>query len=193
MCESLGKALKKHSFCIHMQLTFLSCLPVLVCAFLLHQHHRRSSIRRGTGDGREAAAGSTQVEEGDKNQVPHCTSPPQTTTHTISLLELQLLKPPRANGQPAWISNPNIAGEKGTEDMTQTHTQYVTRTSQGEEERISPPQTRTQCVARIVQVREEERIRYTYTRTISTGSTNMQANKEERVRRTQYVVRGYRY
>ncbi|KAK4293598.1 hypothetical protein Pmani_033723 [Petrolisthes manimaculis] len=81
-----------------------SCIPthpVLVCAFLLHQHHRRSSLRRGAGDGREAG---TQV-EGDKGHVPHCPSPPQTP----NLLELQLLKPPRANGQPAWISNPNIA------------------------------------------------------------------------------------
>lgn len=111
------------------QLTFLSCLSVLVCAFLLHQHHRRSSLRRGAGDGREAAAGSTQVEESDKNKVAHCTSPSQTTTtHTISLLELQLLKPPRANGQPAWISNPNIAGKWGTKDVT--HAQYATRSWQ---------------------------------------------------------------
>ncbi|KAK3852262.1 hypothetical protein Pcinc_041146 [Petrolisthes cinctipes] len=83
-------------------LVWCVCLFLLVCAFLLHQHHRRSSLRRGAGDGREA--GGTQV-EGDKGHVPHCPSPPQTP----NLLELQLLKPPRANGQPAWISNPNIA------------------------------------------------------------------------------------
>ncbi|XP_042863015.1 uncharacterized protein LOC122247642 [Penaeus japonicus] len=30
-------------------------------------------------------------------------------SHTPNLLELKLLKPPKANGQPAWSKNPNIA------------------------------------------------------------------------------------
>lgn len=35
-------------------------------------------------------------------------SPP--CTHTPNLLELQIQKPPKANGQPAWAKNVNIAG-----------------------------------------------------------------------------------
>ncbi|XP_050723127.1 putative neural-cadherin 2 isoform X2 [Eriocheir sinensis] len=71
-------------------------LVLLVCAFLLHQHHRRAALRRGMTDSKD-----TNVD--CKGQV----SPP--CSHTPNLLELQLLKPPRANGQPAWTRNPNIA------------------------------------------------------------------------------------
>ncbi|XP_042213434.1 putative neural-cadherin 2 [Homarus americanus] len=71
-------------------------LLLLICAFLLHQHHRRSALRRGG--------------TGDKNHTVTCkekVSPP--CSHTPNLLELQLLKLPKANGQPAWAKNPNIA------------------------------------------------------------------------------------
>ncbi|KAG7161554.1 putative Cadherin cytoplasmic region-containing protein [Homarus americanus] len=69
---------------------------VLICAFLLHQHHRRSAVRRG---------------EGDVKGGPHPLREPAATpcTPTPNLLEMQLLRPPRANGQPAWSRNPNIA------------------------------------------------------------------------------------
>ncbi|XP_069179248.1 uncharacterized protein [Procambarus clarkii] len=70
---------------------------VLICAFLLHQHHRRSALRRGAADNKEDAVSCEQ-------QV----SPP--CNNTPNLLELQLLTPPKANGQPAWTKNPNIAG-----------------------------------------------------------------------------------
>nr|XP_045618159.1 putative neural-cadherin 2 [Procambarus clarkii] len=71
-------------------------LLLLICAFLLHQHHRRSALRRGAADNKEDAVSC-------KQQV----SPP--CNHTPNLLELQLLTPPKANGQPAWTKNPNIA------------------------------------------------------------------------------------
>ncbi|XP_050723132.1 putative neural-cadherin 2 isoform X2 [Eriocheir sinensis] len=71
-------------------------LVLLVCAFLLHQHHRRAALRRGSSDGKDTAVDC-------KGQV----SPP--CSHTPNLLELQLRKPPRANGHPAWTRNPNIA------------------------------------------------------------------------------------
>ncbi|XP_069173551.1 uncharacterized protein [Procambarus clarkii] len=70
---------------------------MLICVFLLHQHHRRSALRRGAADNKEDAVSC-------KQQV----SPP--CNHTPNLLELQLLTPPKANGQPAWTKNPNIAG-----------------------------------------------------------------------------------
>ncbi|XP_071516734.1 putative neural-cadherin 2 [Panulirus ornatus] len=71
-------------------------LFLLICAFLLHQHHRRSALRRGMADGKETSVNC-------KEQVtPPC-------SHTPNLLELQLLKPPKANGQPACNKNPNIA------------------------------------------------------------------------------------
>ncbi|XP_069195696.1 putative neural-cadherin 2 [Procambarus clarkii] len=72
-------------------------LLLLICAFLLHQHHRRSALRRGAADNKEDAVSCEQ-------QV----SPP--CNNTPNLLELQLLTPPKANGQPAWTKNPNIAG-----------------------------------------------------------------------------------
>ncbi|MPC29128.1 Neural-cadherin [Portunus trituberculatus] len=70
-------------------------LVLLVCAFLLHQH-RRSALRRCITDTKDNSVDC-------KDQVaPPC-------SHTPNLLEMQLLKPPRANGQPAWTRNPNIA------------------------------------------------------------------------------------
>ncbi|XP_069195930.1 putative neural-cadherin 2 [Procambarus clarkii] len=78
-------------------LVWCAFLLLLICAFLLHQHHKRSALRRGV-----AAAG---VKEATGKEAPSPSCP-----HTPNLLELQLLKPPRANGQPAWTSrNPNIA------------------------------------------------------------------------------------
>ncbi|KAG0722457.1 Neural-cadherin [Chionoecetes opilio] len=71
-------------------------LVLLVCAFLLHQNHRRAALRRGMADAKDTTVDC-------KGQV----SPP--CNHTPNLLELQLLKPPKANGQPAWARNPNIA------------------------------------------------------------------------------------
>ncbi|MPC26555.1 Neural-cadherin [Portunus trituberculatus] len=76
-----------------------SCLnthPVLVCAFLLHQHHRRTSLRKCVVDAKDSS-------EGCKGQVsPMC-------SHTPNLLELQLLKPSRPSNHPSWTRNPNIA------------------------------------------------------------------------------------
>ncbi|KAK8730317.1 hypothetical protein OTU49_008216, partial [Cherax quadricarinatus] len=71
-------------------------LLLLLCGFLLHQHHKRSVVRRGVG-----ASVKDSVRKEDSS------SP---CTHTPNLLQLQLVKPPRANGQPAWTTrNPNIA------------------------------------------------------------------------------------
>ncbi|KAK3862264.1 hypothetical protein Pcinc_031852 [Petrolisthes cinctipes] len=69
---------------------------LLLCAFLLHQHHRRSSLRKTMAD----VKGSTVDCRGQGS--PPC-------THTPNLLELQIQKPPKANGQPAWAKNVNIA------------------------------------------------------------------------------------
>nr|XP_053635865.1 putative neural-cadherin 2 isoform X3 [Cherax quadricarinatus] len=71
-------------------------LFLLICAFLLHQHHRRSSLRRGMADGKDSTMNGK-----DQASTP--------CNHTPNLLELKLLKPPKANGQPAWTKNPNIA------------------------------------------------------------------------------------
>lgn len=73
--------------------------PVMVCAFLLHQHHKRSGMRRGERGG-----------EG-KGQ------PPSPCTHTPNLLQLHLLHLPTANGQTHAPVNPNIAS------TTLVHTQ----------------------------------------------------------------------
>ncbi|XP_063876230.1 putative neural-cadherin 2 [Scylla paramamosain] len=71
-------------------------LILLVCAFLLHQHHRRTALRRGMADAKDTT--------GDcKGKVsPLC-------RHTPNLLELQVQKPPRPSSQPTWARNPNIA------------------------------------------------------------------------------------
>ncbi|XP_045129226.1 putative neural-cadherin 2 isoform X2 [Portunus trituberculatus] len=69
-------------------------LLLLVCAFLLHQHHKRSALRK---------CGELKNDSGKEQPATPC-------IHTPNLLELQLLQPPRANGQPAWTSkNPSIA------------------------------------------------------------------------------------
>ncbi|XP_068212164.1 putative neural-cadherin 2 isoform X4 [Palaemon carinicauda] len=73
-----------------------SFLLLLICAFLLHQHHRRSALCRGMAD----------IKENMVNCREQSSSP---CSHTPNLLELKLLKPPKANGQPAWNKNPNIA------------------------------------------------------------------------------------
>ncbi|KAG7159878.1 Neural-cadherin-like 16 [Homarus americanus] len=74
---------------------FCTFLFLLICAFLLHQHHRRSALRRGAPDNKTNTPCKEQV------------SPP--CNHTPNLLELQVLKPPGANGEPPWTKNPNIA------------------------------------------------------------------------------------
>ncbi|XP_071548441.1 LOW QUALITY PROTEIN: putative neural-cadherin 2 [Panulirus ornatus] len=71
-------------------------LFLLMCAFLLHQHHRRSALRRGMADVKESVITCKEQASAPCN-------------HTPNLLELKLLKPPKANGQPAWSKNPNIA------------------------------------------------------------------------------------
>ena len=70
---------------------------VVVGAVLLHQHQSRAALRRG----------ETQVKESAVNGKGS-SSPPR--RRAPSLLELQLLKPPRANGQPAW-NNGHRAGK----------------------------------------------------------------------------------
>lgn len=74
-------------------------MSVLVCAFLLHQHQNRSAMRRALAEVKE-------------NSINGKAAPPSPCSRAPSLLELQLLKPPRANGQPAWTKNSNIAGEQ---------------------------------------------------------------------------------
>ncbi|XP_050738814.1 putative neural-cadherin 2 isoform X2 [Eriocheir sinensis] len=75
-------------------LVWCAFLLLLVCAFLLHQHHKRSALRKG---------GEVKSDSGKEQ-------PPAPCSHTPNLLELKLLQPPRANGQPAWTTkNPNIA------------------------------------------------------------------------------------
>uniref|UniRef100_A0A0P4W7D6 EGF-like domain-containing protein n=1 Tax=Scylla olivacea TaxID=85551 RepID=A0A0P4W7D6_SCYOL len=103
-------------------------LILLVCAFLLHQHHRRAALRRGMADAKDNAM------DCKGHVAPPC-------SHTPNLLEMQLLKPPRANGQPAWTRNPNIA------DVDVLQVDAVTPESAGEEldedsRRVSPPPSR---------------------------------------------------
>ncbi|KAK8727052.1 hypothetical protein OTU49_009906, partial [Cherax quadricarinatus] len=74
-------------------------LLLLVGAFLLHQH-RRSSLRRGEGE----VKGCTPHPLRGHSVATHCTPTP-----TPNLLEMKMARPPRANDQPAWIRNPNIA------------------------------------------------------------------------------------
>lgn len=69
---------------------------MVVGAVLLHQHQSRGGLRRG----------ETQVKESTINGKG-ASSPRR---RPPNLLELQLLKPPRANGQPAWSSG-HKAGE----------------------------------------------------------------------------------
>ncbi|KAK8399372.1 hypothetical protein O3P69_003470 [Scylla paramamosain] len=103
-------------------------LILLVCAFLLHQHHRRAALRRGMADAKDNAM------DCKGHVAPPC-------SHTPNLLEMQLLKPPRANGQPAWTRNPNIA------DVDVLQVDALTPESAGEEldedsRRVSPPPSR---------------------------------------------------
>ncbi|XP_069183734.1 putative neural-cadherin 2 isoform X2 [Procambarus clarkii] len=77
-------------------LVWCTFLFLLICAFLLHQHHRRSALRRGMADGKDTAMNGKEQASAPCNHAPN-------------LLELKLLKPPKANGQPAWTKNLNIA------------------------------------------------------------------------------------
>ncbi|KAK3891745.1 hypothetical protein Pcinc_004389, partial [Petrolisthes cinctipes] len=76
-------------------LVWCTVLLLVVCAFLLHQHHKRSGERKTSEGGKEE-------DQPRPPPAPNTTTPP-------NLLELQLLRPPRANGRPAWSSNPHIA------------------------------------------------------------------------------------
>ncbi|XP_045129934.1 putative neural-cadherin 2 isoform X2 [Portunus trituberculatus] len=96
-------------------------LVLLVCAFLLHQHHRRAALRRGMTDAKDATV----------DCKGHVSSP---CNHTPNLLELQLLKPPKTNGQPAWARNPNIA------DVDVLQVDATSETSSMEEQRRSGTQ-----------------------------------------------------
>ncbi|XP_045584423.2 putative neural-cadherin 2 isoform X2 [Procambarus clarkii] len=77
-------------------LIWCTFLLLLVCAFLLHQHNRRSALRRGMADIKENVLNCKDEQSTPCNHMP-------------SLLELQLLKPPKANGQPACVRSSNIA------------------------------------------------------------------------------------
>ncbi|MPC15764.1 Neural-cadherin [Portunus trituberculatus] len=77
---------------------FLAGVVVVVGAVLLHQHHSRSTFRRGEAQMKESAVNGKGTSSPPRRRAP-------------SLLELQLLKPPRANGQPAW-NNAHRTGEK---------------------------------------------------------------------------------
>ncbi|XP_050723109.1 putative neural-cadherin 2 isoform X3 [Eriocheir sinensis] len=108
-------------------------LVLLVCAFLLHQQHRRAALRRS-------------MVADPKDSAMHCrgqVSPP--CSHTPNLLELQLLKPLRASSQPAWARNPSIAdvdvlrvdavmpvreGQDLDEDICQASSPHLLRSSQ---------------------------------------------------------------
>ncbi|KAG0716454.1 hypothetical protein GWK47_009663 [Chionoecetes opilio] len=77
-----------------------------------------------------------------KNTAVDCTGQVSTSCgNTPNFLELQLLKPLRANGQPAWARNPNIA------DVDVLQVDAITPASSGEElnvecGRASPPPSR---------------------------------------------------
>ncbi|KAG0724578.1 putative neural-cadherin 2 [Chionoecetes opilio] len=79
--------------------TCLPSHPVLVCAVLLHQHHRRSALRRGTGDGKECTTPTEPKEH---------VSPSHSDGHPPYLLELRVLSPPRSTRQSSWSTNPSI-------------------------------------------------------------------------------------
>ncbi|KAG0723202.1 putative neural-cadherin 2 [Chionoecetes opilio] len=81
-------------------LVWCTLLLLLVCAVLLHQHHRRSALRRGTGDGKEC---TTPAEPKDQASPSHSDGDPP------YLVELRLLSPPRASRQSSRSTNPNIA------------------------------------------------------------------------------------
>lgn len=83
---------------------FLAGVVVVVGAVLLHQHQSRSTFRRGEAQMKENAVNGKGTSSPPRRRAP-------------SLLELQLLKPPRANGQPAW----NNAHRTG--DLLMTHIQ----------------------------------------------------------------------
>lgn len=70
-------------------------LPVVLCAVLLH---RRAALRRSFADAKDITSGCK-----GEPLPPH--------SQTSNIMELQPLKPPPANGQPAWTRNPNIAGD----------------------------------------------------------------------------------
>ncbi|XP_069941535.1 putative neural-cadherin 2 isoform X3 [Cherax quadricarinatus] len=104
-------------------LVWCTFLLLLICAFLLHQHNRRSALRRGMADVKESTMNCKEESAGPCN-------------HTPSLLELQLLKPPKANGQPACIKQPNIADvdvlqvdASSVASITKTHKQDGTQFS----------------------------------------------------------------
>ncbi|XP_045113360.1 putative neural-cadherin 2 isoform X2 [Portunus trituberculatus] len=79
-------------------LVWCAFLLLVVGAVLLHQHHSRSTFRRGEAQMKESAVNGKGTSSPPRRRAP-------------SLLELQLLKPPRANGQPAW-NNAHRTGEK---------------------------------------------------------------------------------
>nr|XP_045584132.1 putative neural-cadherin 2 [Procambarus clarkii]XP_045584133.1 putative neural-cadherin 2 [Procambarus clarkii] len=80
---------------------FCTFLFLLICAFLLHQH-RRAGPRKGAASCDKTTTTTTTVSCEKQVASPVC-------EHTPNLLQLQLLKPPGANGQLPWTKNPNIA------------------------------------------------------------------------------------
>ncbi|KAK4314245.1 hypothetical protein Pmani_014399 [Petrolisthes manimaculis] len=89
-------------------LVWCVCILLVVCAFLLHQHHRRSSPRKNLTEAKEGNTHNTKGTTTTTTSTPcqHNNNP------NDNLLQLQLLKPPRTkfnNGHPPWTKNPNIA------------------------------------------------------------------------------------
>ncbi|XP_050686791.1 putative neural-cadherin 2 isoform X2 [Eriocheir sinensis] len=97
MPDATNTTLKLSLWALAAVLVWCAFLLLVVGAVLIHQHQSRGGLRRG----------ETQVKESTINGKG-ASSPRR---RPPNLLELQLLKPPRANGQPAWSSG-HKAGEK---------------------------------------------------------------------------------
>ncbi|KAK3863954.1 hypothetical protein Pcinc_030318, partial [Petrolisthes cinctipes] len=100
-------------------LVWCAFLLLLVCAFLLHQHHKRSGMRRSDTATENKGGGGTGKGE----------PPPPPCAHTPNLLQLQLLHPPTANGRTPSATNPNIADV----DVLQVEVASVSSSVEGRE------------------------------------------------------------
>ncbi|KAK4303743.1 hypothetical protein Pmani_024276 [Petrolisthes manimaculis] len=84
---------------------------VVVCAYLLHQHHRRSTLRRGLGYVKGSSTDDHHRSSQESSPSP-CHTNTNTNTTTSNLLHLRHLKPPpslllltKANGHTPFTNN----------------------------------------------------------------------------------------